>query len=312
MKKKKNPNGTFAGYWRWWLIGLLALGTQAVQAQGQKDEDDTIIIKEEVKEQKEVSAPTPIGLEAVREVIDSGRYLVGPGDEFLVFISGGANGGEHLTTEVLAQGGLLIPGMGLVKVGGLRLKEAIERIHQEFDKRVRHRQLTVELSQVRRFPVTIVGRVLEPGVYQASAVERVGEILRRHEFLSGAYSRRNIRIYKTSTRPERDAVASAESVQQDSSKNLAQPEFQQIDLMLYKATGLSRYNPFVEDGDIIDVLPEEGEIIASGAVNRTGIYEFVPGDRLRDLGPTFWGWGSRRTATEKISSSSATPMACAG
>ena len=67
-----------------------------------------------------------IGLEAYREVVASGRYIVGPGDEFLVYVPGIE---EPILSEVLAEGGLFIPKVGLVQVGGLEGRRVLLSHH---------------------------------------------------------------------------------------------------------------------------------------------------------------------------------------
>ena len=47
-----------------------------------------------------------VGLEAYREVIETGKYLIGSGDVFLVYVSGID---QPYLSEVLAEGGLFVP-----------------------------------------------------------------------------------------------------------------------------------------------------------------------------------------------------------
>ena len=68
-----------------------------------------------------------IGMEAYEEVRASGKYLVGPQDEFLIYVPGME---EPVVNQVLAEGSLFIPMVGMVKIGGLSLSEAHEKIRK--------------------------------------------------------------------------------------------------------------------------------------------------------------------------------------
>jgi len=104
-------------------------------------------------------------------------------------------------------------------------------------------------------------------------------------------SRRNIRVFKTSRLSPEQRSRIQNLVQTGDFNSLVDVESHRVDLMLYEVTGDSRLNPFVEDGDIIMVPPQLGQVGALGGVQRASFYEFVPGDRISDLlalalGPT--------------------------
>ncbi len=221
-----------------------------------------------------------IGLEAYREVVASGRYIVGPGDEFLVYVPGIE---EPILSEVLAEGGLFIPKVGLVQVGGLRLQEAHAEIAVTFGNSVKVGDIVVQLRKPRQFPVSVVGLVDKPGITLTTGVDRVGQIIDRMGGLSMAASRRDIKVLKTrglessDTEEIRRATASGDLKAMDGFSSV------RVDLGLYEATGVSRFNPFIEDGDIILVPAIVGQVGAFEAVMRPAYYEYVAGDRVSDL-----------------------------
>ena len=252
-----------------WLLALAAL------AAAQPEEPAPVDPGEETSQ----VAPASIGMEAFREVLASGNYLVGPGDEFLIFT---ANMEEPYTSPVLSEGGLFVPRVGAVQVGGLRLREAHAAVAEAFRRTVRVGNIHVELSNLRQFPVSVVGMVKEPGIRQTSGVERVGELIRKAGGPVNVASSRNILVVKTGL----DAVAAVElgaRAQQGDTSALDSLKSRRVDLGLYEATGLSRYNPFIEDGDIVLVPARMGQIAAREAVQRPGFFEFVEGDRISDL-----------------------------
>ena len=90
--------------------------------------DASTIIQLDASSKSELPPPI-VGLEAYREVIETGNYVVGPGDEFLVYVSGIE---DPYTSPVLAEGGLFIPLVGTINIGGMRLRDAREKINERF------------------------------------------------------------------------------------------------------------------------------------------------------------------------------------
>ena len=229
-----------------------------------------------------------IGLEAYREVLLTGRYRVGPGDQFLVQIS---DMPEPVEVSVLAQGGLFVPKVGRVQVGGLRLLEARAAIDAAFERTVRVGRIEVELSQPRQFPVSVVGLVKRPGVVMATAVERVSEVLQRVGGLAELASTRSIVLLHS------DSLSLEQSVLLHDTPNtqlmLQTKGARRVDLAMYGVTGGSAFNPFIEDGDILVVPSQQYVMRALESVRRPSIYEFVPGDRLSTLATLALGPSAR-------------------
>ena len=262
---------------RWYVCAVLAILTLRTAVDGQ--ETRTVIELRQPPERKAEPPPPMIGLEAFQQVLASGRYLVGPGDEFLIYMTGME---EPLEISVLAEGGLFIPLVGRVDVGGRRLKEAHRLMREAFREAVKVGNIDVELSKPRLIPIPILGMVDEPGISQGSGVERVSELIRKAGGLLGEGSERNIRLIRGAS-PEVLARIRTRSPAGDFDLALESAESRRVDLGLYRATGLSRYNPFVEDGDIIVVPARLGRIAALEGVQRPAFYEYVEGDRISDL-----------------------------
>jgi len=259
----------------------LALGWVA-SAPAQTDERERSVVTSELAEPpepKDRASPTHINLEAYREVLASGRYVVGPGDRFLVHVPGME---QPVEAPVMAEGGVFVPGVGTVPVGGTSLAEARARVQAAFRRSFRSGDVELELVALRSFPVAVVGAVGSPGVVLSSAVERVSEAIRKAGNLGANASRRRIRLVRTgrldAARWQRLAQCAALA---DSLDRAGVAE--RVDLELFNVTGDSRYNPFVEDGDRVIVPARLAEVAARGGVNREGFFEFVPGDRVSDL-----------------------------
>ena len=262
-----------------WPAVLLMIPWQ-LGAQGAPSSD-----LESVEQKKIPEIPSGmIGMEAFRDVLASGRYLVGPGDGFLVYVTGMD---KPFFGEVLAEGGLFVPQVGTVKVGGLRLGAAHRAIESAFRRTVKVGEIAVELNKPREFPVPVVGLVEEPGIAVATGVERISTVVQKRGGLDeGGFSRgssRNIRLFRTGTLEPQVRARVKMQAEGGNFLELEGLEAIRVDLELYRTTGDSSYNPFVEDGDIIFVPAQQGRVRAEGAVQRSGFYEFVEGDRLSDL-----------------------------
>ena len=222
-----------------------------------------------------------IGMEAYREVIESGNYLVGGGDEFLIFAPGMQ---IPVMNRVSAEGGIFIPKVGNVAVAGLRLSQARKAVQERFAEVVRVGELTFQLYQPRSFPVTVVGLVETPGIYSANGVERVSQVVERAGGLLPEASRRDIRLIKVSdlTPREREKLARFMTLGQ-AFEDLDKGLIKRVDFDMYEVAGQSSFNPFVEDGDVVIINASAGRLGSFGALKRPGFYNYVPGDKVSDL-----------------------------
>ena len=236
----------------------------------------------EVDSQQELTQTVSmIGMEAYREVIESGNYLVGGGDEFLIFAPGMQ---IPVMNRVSAEGGIFIPKVGNVAVAGLRLSQARKAVQERFAEVVRVGELTFQLYQPRSFPVTVVGLVETPGIYSANGVERVSQVVERAGGLLPEASRRDIRLIKVSdlTPREREKLARFMTLGQ-AFEDLDNGLIKRVDFDMYEVAGQSSFNPFVEDGDVVIINASAGRLGSFGALKRPGFYNYVPGDKVSDL-----------------------------
>jgi polysaccharide export outer membrane protein len=254
-----------------WSLCVLWVVT-LVGAQGQQGR---------TKEEKKLEIPHGmIGLEAHREVIASGSYLIGPGDEFLFYVPGMEN---PAPSRVLAEGVLYVPQVGMIKVGGLPLTKARQAIEQAFRQIFKVGKLELALSNLRFFPIQVVGLVGEPGIAVATGIERVTEVINKRGGLQPLGSRRNIRLFKTAHLTPEVLQQVQMELKQNSILTLRGLESQRVDLLMYEFSGNSKYNPYVEDGDIILVPPPAGRVGSVGAFQRSGFFEYIKGERISDL-----------------------------
>lgn len=222
-----------------------------------------------------------VDAQALQEVIRSGRYRVGPGDEFLVTVGGDIR--KTLPVPVSAQGYLVIPDVGATDVAGLPLGEALRRIQETIEARYRGASVIVTLGQLRIFPVSVLGYVKRPRQHMATGVERVSALIERAggpaPIRDVRPSLRNIHIL----RPDRREGLASTSLSESITAGRTPPVVGRADLLLWQRTGDPAYNPFISDGDVVQVPARGDSIGVYGAVNMEGYYEFAEGDRISTL-----------------------------
>lgn len=213
--------------------------------------------KKDAKEESVVKIPTTPRL--LDKAINDSLYVVGPGDVFLIQLYGMVE--QPLLLEVLPEGVVSIPQVGVVRLGQITLVEAKNKIRDAMMTRVRDRAIEVSLAQIRTFKVSVTGGVGKPGVVVVSAADRVTEAIVLAGGLQGKASRRNIKLIK-----EADTT--------------------HADLDYFNASGNVSLNPYLNEGHVVFVpvvSDSFNKIEIYGAVNAPGKFEFRPGDRVSDL-----------------------------
>jgi protein involved in polysaccharide export with SLBB domain len=193
------------------------------------------------------------------KAVDENLYIVGPGDVFVIQSYG--SGAQPITVQVLPEGVVAIPQVGVIVLGQISLKEAKARIREAVAERVRDKLLDVHLAAVRSFKVSVTGAVQRPGVVVVSGADRVSEAIQKAGGLQRKGSRRNIRLYL-----EADTAVA--------------------DLARFNSTGAVVANPYLNEGHVVFVPVVSDtfdKIEVYGAVNAPGVFEYREGDRITDL-----------------------------
>jgi protein involved in polysaccharide export with SLBB domain len=188
--------------------------------------------------------------------VDPAVYVVGPGDVFLLQIWGKVS--QSLPIEVGPEGTALVPGSAVVYMAGRTFAEVKADVIRRMQQQYRGVSMDLRLARPRTFRVYLTGQVLNPGPILASGALRVGDVVTRSQLLGDA-SRRRIEVRHT------DGTL----------------EFCDLDLFL--RTGDALLNPWLRDGDVIQVPAATEFAWAQGAVARPGRYEVGPRDSLLQL-----------------------------
>ena len=236
----------------------------------------------EEKEQELIERPIPIlrpGEVALEQEIDPETYLLGPGDKISINLWGEMEAAYVLT--VTPEGKLLIPTVKDVHVGKLSLTEAKDKITKKIMKRYKNVEVTISLIELRKFRVAVVGAVQDPGVYVATAVDRVSEIIAR----AGGFLEENPSVTPTGTlrpRDEYEVISSKRNIE----LKRRDGDLYKVDVLRFYRTGERETNPRLHDGDLICVPAQNmgiGQVGIYGAVKIPGLYEFIQEDRLSDI-----------------------------
>ncbi|HUJ80083.1 MAG TPA: SLBB domain-containing protein, partial [Nitrospiria bacterium] len=196
-------------------------------------------------------------IQALTKPIDPETYLIGPGDGLQVQIWGGVD----LLYEVIvtAEGKIVIPTLGTLEVKGQRLREVQELVAREAAKYYRGANTAVTLAVLRLFELFVLGEVNSPGVYPATPVTRLSEMIERANGIAPGGSPRRIEIRK----PGGEVTA--------------------VNLSRFLEDGVLEDNPFVSDGVTLYVPLNAGSVMIEGAVQRPGTYKLVVGDTVGSI-----------------------------
>lgn len=193
------------------------------------------------------------------EALDSTRFIVGPGDAFSVSFFDAAI--ERIEFEVSIEGKVTIPTVGSYFISGLTLMNAKLILRSALNNTYSGSKFSVDLDGVRSKHILITGEVGAPGVYVASATDRVTDLIALAGGLTPVASRRNILL-----KSDDDSV--------------------DVDLVRFENLGDFNANPPLYLGDRICVPPltdSAALLYISGEVNRPGSVEFTGRDNIKEL-----------------------------
>jgi protein involved in polysaccharide export with SLBB domain len=211
------------------------------------------------------------GGRALSEVVQPDRYLLGPGDGLIVNIWGSFQ--AIYRVGVSADGKITLPKVGDVLVNGRTLAKTEADITAAVATYYRNVKTSVSLSRLRTFEVLVLGAVRAPGVYQATAVSHVSELLDQAGGVRPDGSQRHISVGLANEKEKRV-----------------------IDLVAFKRKGQIDQNPVLQDGEMIFV-PTMGSMIVTvkwtkikvldkGAITEEptqAAVELEEGERMLDL-----------------------------
>ena len=187
-------------------------------------------------------------------------YVVGPGDEILVRLSGPESFNSQLTVDT--SGAIYIPKVGTIHVAGFRYNELQKQIASEVDRVFRNYNLSVDLGSLRSIQIYVVGEARKPGAYMVSAFSTVLNALFASGGPNAQGSLRHIVIRRASQAPM---------------------EFDLYDLVLH---GDQTRDIRLQQGDTLFIPATGPQVALAGSVRHPAIYEIkdeTTVERLIDL-----------------------------
>src|ERR671918_566732 len=175
-------------------------------------------------------------------------YRLGNGDVLEVQIAGRLDV-TRLQVVVDPEGLVNIPPLGAIDVGGLSLLDANRRIGERARSLLRFADVSITVSIPRSFEVVVSGEVERPGTTQATAIQRLHELI----LIAGGITPRG------SARHVQVAVGEGAT--------------REVDLLRFELRGDLDQNPYVVDRMRIHVPPRAAAVTLAGAVRRPGDYE---------------------------------------
>ena len=217
--------------------------------------------------------------------INPNNYLVGPGDLFRMNIISSDDISIY-SLAVSPTGDILIPSIGIVYINGLSLNNAIKALTDKIYNLNPTAQVHIQLAEIRTFKIKVIGQLQSPGYYNATPVTRISDLFKRV-----------IGSEKMNDNEDKMQFSSSLSDEEkDDFENNTYPELSnrniliirgidtiKVDLIMFGSSGDNRFNPYVNQGDIIYMPLKENSIEIYGGIKIPGEYEYVKNETLYQL-----------------------------
>jgi protein involved in polysaccharide export with SLBB domain len=184
-------------------------------------------------------------------------YVLTVGDTLTVFIYGKKEQVIELTLDV--SGDVFLPSVGLIKISGLTIGEASEKVKQKMATHYVNFEFKMTLNSVQKINVSIVGDVNKPGIFSVNKFDSVLVLLSEAEGVKHTGSLRTIKVVR------RGKVVRV------------------VDLydFLFKDKGVVPLD--LKSNDTIVVSKIGDTVGVQGAVKSPGIYEVKRGESLQQI-----------------------------
>lgn len=275
---------------RWWAAACaaaaLATGWSVVRADAPERVRDTTLPGERVESalRHSLSTPSPEsrwrGLPTFGRELFVGRdsslapvgttavgpdYVLGPGDNLMVFVSGLTDTSYALTLD--RDGQVFLPRVGSTSLWGLSLADAERLIRGRLSTVLRNARVQISMGRMRALEVFVLGAVTRPGKVSLAGMATALNALMAAGGPSPLGSLRDVRVRR------------------------ADRELARLDLYPFLVAGDRRGDVRLQSGDVVFVELVKARVGIQGEVVRAGVYESDGPLSLRGLlelagGPT--------------------------
>ena len=185
------------------------------------------------------------------------NYVLGPGDQLVIDIYGATQ--ETNTLTVSPDGEITIPEFGPVRVSGLTVSAAQNRIRSKLGAYFQASDIKTTLGQTRTIMVNVMGEVRVPGTYTLSAFATVFHALYMAGGISDLGTLRNIQVFRQGRL------------------------ITVVDVYEFILNGRLAGNVRLQENDVIQVGTYDCIVDISGSVKRPMAYEMKANESLTTL-----------------------------
>lgn len=235
------------------LLLLIPLAARAQDAGGPTPGETPSTEPERGWEPERTSEQAPMSLAGP---VDPDLYRVGPGDVLQLQLWGRVS--RAFMLEIGPEGVVMLPGAGTLRAEGRSLTEVRAEILRRVRAEFRGVNMDLRLARPRTFRIYLTGEVLTPGAALATGASRVADVLVPSSLPADGSRRRIVVLHEDGSR-------------------------EPADLDLFLRTGDDALNPWLRDGDILNVPVATGFVYVHGAVAREGRLELGLRDSLGTL-----------------------------
>lgn len=212
----------------------------------------------------------------VDKVVDMNKYIVGANDVFLLGIYGFIN--QQLPIIVNVEGSVLIPTVGEIKVDGLSLNSAKNKVIDAVKKRYYSSDVSFTLMTPKNFLITVSSIMQKK--FEVNATNRVSDIINKVFYDTIDVSRAQFTL---NNKPEfflqNLSLRNIEIQHKDGTSS-------NVDLYRYFVTNNDDLNPYLREGDFVKIpvgILDNNYITVSGAIQMPGVYEYNINDDLEAI-----------------------------
>lgn len=204
------------------------------------------------------------------------NYILGPGDELLINITGVNE--RTFNPKISPDGNIRVPSAGLIYLNGFTIEQARSQIRSRLTQMYPllasgQTKLTVNLGNNRTIQITVNGEVIKPGNYRVSSLTTFFNIL----YLTGGPSKigslRNMEIIRNNK------------------------VLRTIDFYPFLNKSLLSNDIRLEDQDVIHFPVYKKRVAIDGEIKRPGLYELLETETLDDLIQYAGGFSDRAFRT---------------
>ena len=207
----------------------------------------------------------PSELTQPSEVADAADYVLGPGDNIIIYLWGKVEKEYNLTID--RQGKVFIPKIGETTAWGQTLSGFSERVKNSLSRVYTDFKISVSLGKIRSIRIYLTGEVKKPGAYTVSSLTTLFNALYMAGGPNLSGSIRNIRLIRNN------------SIEQT------------VDLYEFLLKGDTKSDVRLESGDAIFIPISGPRVAVKGQIKRPALYELASGETATQLlelagGPT--------------------------